>query len=164
MNILWAAWRRDFILGPKEKGCVFCNRIKQRSDRKNLILFRGKKNIVIMNKYPYNSGHLMVVPKPHRGKIEEMTKSEWDEMHRLTRESIGVLKKVMPVDGLNIGMNLGSAAGAGIKDHVHNHIVPRFIGDGNFMAVTADTHIQSFALLEIYELLKPGFDKLKGKF
>jgi ATP adenylyltransferase len=163
MNILWAAWRRDFILGPKEEGCVFCNRIKQRSDKKNLILHRAKKNIVIMNKYPYNSGHLMVVPKSHHGFIHELSKSEWDEMHQLTRICIDVLKDVMPVDGFNIGMNLGAAAGAGIRDHIHNHIVPRFTGDGNFMAVTSDTHIQSFAMLEIYDLLKPGFNKLKGE-
>ena len=163
MDILWAAWRRDFILGPKEKGCVFCNRIKQRSDRKNLILFRAKKNIVIMNKYPYNAGHLMIVPKAHRSFIEEMSKSEWNEMHRLTRLSIEIVKGIMPAKGFNIGMNLGEAAGAGIKDHVHNHIVPRFIGDGNFMAVSADTHIQSFAMLEIYDMLRPGYAKLKGK-
>src|SRR5210317_238600 len=101
MDILWAAWRRDFILGPKEKGCVFCNRIKRRSDRKNLILLRAKKNIVIMNKYPYNAGHLMIVPKAHRGSIKEMTGGEWDEMHRLTRFSLDIIKDIMPAKGFN---------------------------------------------------------------
>ena len=106
----------------------------------------------------------MVLPKAHRGYIHELTKTEWDEMHRLSRKCVDILQKSMPIDGFNIGMNLGAAAGAGIRDHIHNHIVPRFIGDGNFMAVTSDTHIQSFAMLEIYDLLKPHFDKLRGKF
>jgi ATP adenylyltransferase len=161
MDILWAAWRRDFILGPREKGCIFCNRIKKRSDRENLILFRAKKNIVIMNKYPYNAGHLMVLPKAHRGTLEELKPSEWDEMHRLTRKCVNILGDTMPVDGYNIGMNLGEAAGAGIKDHIHTHIVPRFIGDCNFMGVSAEIHVQSFALLEIYDMLKPSFKNLK---
>jgi ATP adenylyltransferase len=162
MDILWAAWRRDFIIGPKEIGCVFCNRIKQKSDRKNLILYRAKKSIVIMNKYPYNSGHLLVVPNAHRTDISETKLSEWDEINRLVKKCIEILKSKMPTDGFNVGMNLGAAAGAGIRDHIHIHIVPRFIGDGNFMAVTSDTQVQSFAMLEIYDMLKPAFRKIKA--
>ncbi len=150
-------------MGPKEKGCIFCNRIKQRSDRLNLILHRGKKCFVIMNKYPYNSGHLMVVPKIHKGEIESLSSSEWSEMNIMARNCVSIIKKAMPADGFNIGMNLGAIAGAGIKDHLHIHVVPRFLGDNNFMPVAGNARVQSFSLDEIYLLFKPGFDSLRGK-
>lgn len=164
MKNLWAAWRRDFILGPKEKGCVFCNRIKLRADRDNLILFRGKRVFVIMNKYPYNGGHLMVIPRAHKCDLSQLTVTESNELFNLTRKCVEILKEAMPVDGFNIGVNLGAVAGAGIRDHLHIHIVPRFIGDTSYMVVTSCVKIQSISLLEIYDLLKPGFDRLRGKF
>ncbi len=161
MEILWAAWRREFILGPKEKGCVFCKRIKKRSDRTNLILYRGRKCIVFMNKYPYNVGHLLVVPRAHKRDVHKLTGTEWIEMNEVVRKSLKIIKKNMPTDGFNIGMNLEAAAGAGIKEHIHIHIVPRFLGDANFMSVAGNARVQSFSMMEIYDLLKPGFDRLK---
>ena len=163
MDILWAAWRRDFILGPKEKGCVFCKRIKKRSDRANLILYRGRNSIVFMNKYPYNVGHLLVVPRSHKGDIHKLTDIEWNEMNDITRKSVKVIKKIMPADGFNLGMNLGAVAGAGIREHIHIHVVPRFLGDANFIAIVGGTRLQSLSMLEIYDMLKPGFDRLKPK-
>lgn len=163
MENLWAAWRRDFILGPKEKGCVFCKRSKMKSDRENLILFRGKKSFVIMNKYPYNGGHLMIVPYAHKGDMARLTTLESNEMFDLVRKSVAILKKAMPADGFNVGMNLGAAAGAGIAEHLHIHVVPRFLGDTNFMVAFGDTKVQSMSLADIYDLLRPLFDTLKGR-
>lgn len=163
MENLWAAWRRDFILGPKEKGCVFCRRIQDHSDRDNLILYRGNENFVIMNRYPYNGGHLMVVPNAHRGDLDDLTETEANEMFDLTRKSVSIIKKAMPADGFNIGMNLGAIAGAGIAEHIHIHVVPRFKGDTSYTAVIGNIKIQSISLLEIYDMLKPGFDRLKSK-
>jgi len=161
MDNLWAAWRRDFILGPKEKGCVFCNRIRKRSDRASLILYRAKESVVFMNKYPYNVGHLLVLPKAHKGDIHKLRVSEWNEMNELTRECLKILKDNMPTRGFNIGMNLGAVAGAGIKEHIHIHIVPRFLGDANFMCTIGNSRVQSLSMIDIYDMLKPGFDRLR---
>ena len=163
MKNLWAAWRRDFILGPKEKGCVFCNRIKKKTDRENLILFRGKRAFVIMNKYPYNGGHLLIVPRTHKKDLSQLTVSESNDLFNMTRKAVEILKKSMPADGFNIGMNLGAVAGAGIRDHLHIHVVPRFMGDTSYMVIMDDVKVQSISLLDIYDLLKPKFDLLKGK-
>ncbi len=163
MENLWAAWRRDFILGPKEKGCVFCRRIKERSDRDNLVLYRGRKTLVIMNKYPYNGGHLLVMPYAHKADLARLTQLESNELFEITRKSAAIIKKAMPADGFNLGMNLGRIAGAGIEEHLHMHVVPRFSGDTSFTAVFGGVKVQSISLGEIYDLLKPGFDRLKGK-
>ncbi len=116
-----------------------------------------------MNKYPYNAGHLMVVPKAHKGKLGQLTSSESNEMFELTRRSVEILEKAMPTAGFNIGMNIGSDAGAGIDDHVHIHIVPRFRGDTNFMAVFGETRVQSISIVDIYDMIKPGFDQLRDR-
>ena len=162
MDNLWAAWRREFILGPKEKGCVFCTRIEQKADRENLIIHRAELNIVIMNKFPYNAGHLMIVPNSHKAELNELTVPEANEMFDLTRKSVEIIRKAMPATGFNIGMNLGADAGAGIREHLHIHVVPRFTGDANFMSVVGDTKVQSISMDYIYQLLRPGFEKLKG--
>jgi ATP adenylyltransferase len=163
MENLWAAWRRDFILGPKEDGCVFCKRAKSKNDRENLLLYRGKKVFVIMNKYPYNGGHLLIVPYSHKSDITRLTPVESESLFDMTRKSVGIINNAMPADGFNIGMNLGATAGAGIADHLHIHVVPRFKGDTNFISVVNEVKVQSISLVEIYDLLKPGFDRLKGK-
>ena len=115
MENLWAPWRAAYILGPKEKDCIFCSRLKQKKDRENLILHRGKKSFIIMNRYPYNSGHLMVTPNSHKARLEELTKAEYTEMFELLTLSSRLLTKAMPADGLNIGINLGEAAGSSIR-------------------------------------------------
>jgi ATP adenylyltransferase len=160
MKMLWAPWRATYILGSKEKDCIFCSRLKQKKDRQNLILLRGKRAFIIMNRYPYNSGHLMVAPNFHKARLEELTKPEYVEMFQLLTLSTKLLQSAMPADGLNIGINLGEAAGSSIKDHLHIHVVPRFTGDTNFMPVTGLTKVQSFALVEIYDSLKKHLKKL----
>lgn len=116
-----------------------------------------------MNKYPYNAGHLMVVPKSHKGNLSHLTSLESNEMFDLTRKSVEILIDAMPTAGFNIGLNIGSDAGAGIKDHIHIHIVPRFRGDTNFMTVFGETRVQSISMMDIYDMIKPGFDRLRDR-
>lgn len=160
MEKLWAPWRAEYILGTKEKDCIFCSRLKQKKDRQNLILHRGNKSFIIMNRYPYNSGHLMISPNAHKAKLEDLTKAEYTEMCELVILSSRLLTAAMPADGLNIGINLGEVAGSSIRDHLHIHVVPRFIGDTNFMPAIGLTKIQSFALLDTYDSLKKHLKKI----
>jgi ATP adenylyltransferase len=159
-KMIWAPWRSEFILSKKEKGCVFCNRLKQKDSIKNLILYRGEKNFVILNKYPYNSGHVMVVPMRHIGTLEKMTASESNEFFELVRTTIAVTKRALKPDGMNLGMNLGRTAGAGVPGHVHMHIVPRWTGDTNFMPVVGKTEVISVGLDIVYKSLSREFAKL----
>ena len=163
MENLWAPWRAEYILGPKNEDCIFCSYLKQKNDRRNLILYRGKKSLIIMNRYPYNSGHLMVAPISHKAKLEELTKAEYTEMFQLLTLSNKLLTTAMPAEGVNIGINLGEAAGSSIRDHLHIHLVPRFTGDTNFMPVIGMTKVQSFALLETYDALKKNLKRLLKK-
>lgn len=156
-EILWAPWRMEYILGEKESGCIFCTRINQDNDQENLILLRGKNNFVIMNKYPYNNGHLMVVPNRHTSEFDSLSDPEKLEMMNLVSKSMNVLKKTVNPDGFNVGMNIGKIAGAGIDDHLHFHIVPRWAADTNFMPVVGQTKIISEDLGETWERLKEGF-------
>ncbi|MCH7673689.1 HIT domain-containing protein [candidate division KSB1 bacterium] len=156
-EILWAPWRMEYILGEKESGCIFCTRINQDSDKENLILLRGGNNFVIMNKYPYNNGHLMVVPNRHTSEFDSLSDPEKLEMMNLVSKSMNVLKKTVNPDGFNVGMNIGKIAGAGIDDHLHFHIVPRWAADTNFMPVVGQTKIISEDLGETWERLKEVF-------
>ncbi len=158
-DILWAPWRMEYILGEKEKGCIFCTRMKSQEDQKNLILYRGEYNFIIMNKYPYNNGHLMVVPNRHTSDFESLQDDESLEMMHLIAKSLQVLKAAIRPHGFNIGINLGEIAGAGIDDHLHFHIVPRWSADTNFMPVVADTKVISEGLKETWERLKFFFDR-----
>ncbi len=144
----------QFILGPKEKGCVFCNRVRRKTDRKDLILHRGKTCFVILNKYPYNPGHLMVVPTRHVSSLAELTIQEHKEIFALMAQSEKVLGKTMRPQGFNMGLNLGKAAGAGIDDHLHFHVIPRWFADTNFWPVIAETKSIPQHLLETHDLLK----------
>lgn len=150
---LWAPWRIDYIRGEKEQGCFLCRMFDEQTDRENLILWRGKTCAIIMNRFPYTSGHLMVTPFRHIAGLEELTPEEDLELSRLTRRALSALRATLNPEGFNIGFNLGSAAGAGLKDHLHRHIVPRWVGDTNFMAVVGDTHVVPEALLQTYDLL-----------
>ena len=164
MEKLWAPWRLRYILsGEKPKGCIFCEFPKQNEDRKNHILYRGKYCFVIMNAYPYSNAHLMVVPYKHTSNFNELSKEENAEMMALLQMSCKILKESNRPDGFNIGMNIGSVAGAGIADHLHMHIVPRWTGDINFMPVFADVRVIPEALEETYDKLKPLFDKYGAK-
>ncbi len=157
MEYLWAPWRMQYISGEKEEGCIFCKKSAEDRDKENYILYRGKKNLIMLNAYPYNPGHLMVAPYRHVGSVELLEDDELAEHSRLVSRCVAVLRKVMGPDGLNAGMNLGKVAGAGIDDHVHSHVVPRWGGDTNFMPVIGDTRV-------LPEALDQTYDKLVGEF
>ena len=158
MKQLWAPWRLEYILGDKSDGCFLCDIIADNKDRDNLLLKRGVFCAVVMNRYPYNGGHLMVLPFRHIAEFGDLSADEKVEVMDLVDESINVLKKVMFPDGFNIGANLGKVAGAGLEDHLHMHIVPRWEGDANFMPVLSDTRVVPLALRDLWDKLKPEFD------
>lgn len=158
METLWAPWRIEYIRSDKtEHGCIFCNKPKETRDFENLILYRGETCFVIMNYYPYNNGHLMVVPYRHTSDFHELTSGEKLEIMNLLDVSLVILREDMRAQGFNIGVNLGSVAGAGIAEHLHFHIVPRWGGDTNFMPVTGHTKVLSEGLKETAERLKAKF-------
>ncbi len=157
MKQLWAPWRQEYILGKKPEGCFLCNIISGNDDRTNLLLKRGNKCVVVMNRYPYNGGHLMVLPIRHIAELELLSREEKIELMDLVDEAIMVLKKVMYPDGFNVGINLGKVAGAGLEEHLHMHIVPRWEGDANFMPVIADMRVVPLALMELWDKLHQEF-------
>lgn len=154
---LWAPWRIDYIRGEKEGACFLCRIFAEKNDRENLLLHRGKTCAVLMNRFPYNSGHLMVAPFRHIAGLDELTSEEILEMAALTARAVIVLREVMNPQGFNIGYNLGEAAGAGLKDHLHQHIVPRWSGDTNFMPVLGGPRVIPEALEATYDLLAEKF-------
>ncbi len=155
---LWAPWRIEYILSDKTGECFLCDR-KQPSERKDefMVVFRAEHSFVMLNAYPYISGHMMVCPYKHVGDISAIDKKVLSEMMKLCVKSKEVLAAVMKPDGFNIGFNLGVSAGAGLEEHLHMHIVPRWIGDSNFMAVLGDTRVVPQALKETAGILKKHF-------
>jgi ATP adenylyltransferase len=158
-KIMWAPWRAAFILGKKEKGCILCNRFKMKDSVKNLILYRGRKNFVILNKFPYNSGHTMIVPNRHLSQFDKLTLEESHEMMDLTGKVVAAIKRTMNPHALNVGMNIGRQSGAGIPNHLHMHVVPRWNGDTNFMPVLGKTSVVSIPLEPVYDLLRKELNK-----
>lgn len=160
---LWAPWRYGYIAGGDEiEGCPFCV-LPARGrghDRENLVLFRGQHCFVIFNAYPYNPGHVMIVPFAHLSDLQMLDEATATELWRLGRRSAAVLTERLGAEGVNLGMNLGRAAGAGIADHLHLHAVPRWVGDTNFVSVVGATRILPRALDEMYDELAPGFAAL----
>lgn len=166
MDILWAPWRMEYILRAKEgedEPCIFCSRIKQKFDKKNLILHRSQKAFIMMNRFPYNNGHLMVVPNRHIGDLLVLNSKEKSELFSLLQLSIKTLNLVMDPHGFNIGMNLGQVAGAGIENHFHFHIVPRWNGDTNYMPVISNTKVVSEALDKSYEKLAEAIIEIENQ-
>jgi len=160
LKILWAPWRIEYIENVfSTEGCIFCDKSKEDNDTKNLIVTRGSNAFVIMNRYPYNNGHLMIVPYQHTCNMYDLSDDEKIELFNLLQRSQHVLQEVMKPQGFNIGMNLGRLAGAGIDDHLHFHIVPRWGGDTNFMPVLGHTKIISEALEETCLKLRKSFEK-----
>ena len=159
MESLWAPWREKFILCEKEPGCFLCRTAKENQDKKNLILHRGEKCFVIMNRYPYNSGHLMVAPYRPVGKLEQLKDAELTELWKISQLCVKVLKSAMKPHGINLGMNLGKVSGAGVGDHIHLHIVPRWQGDTNFMPILSGTKVVSVGLSSTYRRLKAEWRK-----
>ena len=158
MDKLWAPWRIEYIKAPQEDGCFFCKYIRENDDRKRLILHRGKKAFVIMNFYPYNNGHVMVVPYRHSSEIADLDPETRLEIVELIDRCMRILKVSMKAQGFNVGLNYGQVAGAGVKDHLHFHIVPRWNGDTNFMPVTGHTKVLSEGLQETWQELKKFFE------
>ena len=156
MEFLWAPWRIEYILGEKDEDCIFCYKPKEDRDRENLLLFRGEKNFVMLNKYPYNPGHLMVAPYEHVSSLNALDDEELQEHFKLVSKCAEMLRGEMNPEGFNIGINMGKVAGAGIEEHIHTHIVPRWNGDTNFMPVFSDIRV-------VPEALEATFDKLVGK-
>ena len=157
MKHIWAPWRIEYIKAEKPAGCILCDKPKEKKDKENYVLYRGKKNFVMLNSYPYNPGHLLIAPYRHIGNLEELTEAERNEHYELVSRSIAVLKKVMKPAGFNIGANLGKVAGAGIEDHFHSHVVPRWQGDNNFMPVLGEVKVIPQALADTYEALAGRF-------
>ena len=155
MDYLYAPWRTEYIIGKKIKGCVFCH-ISQHSelDKESHILFRDKHCFIVMNKYPYTPGHFMIIPHFHVDSLEKLDFEVWMRMSQLTQSGVAMLKDGFGADGVNLGMNLGSAAGAGIAEHIHLHLVPRFFKDTNFITTVANTRVYSTNFQKIYEKLK----------
>lgn len=159
MKQLWAPWRSEYVSSAKGSDCIFCS-ASSKAAGEDLLLFNGSVSLVMLNKYPYNNGHLLLSPVRHVAKIEELTPEESIDLFRLLRHSTTVLKKAINPEGFNIGMNLGTAAGAGIADHLHMHIVPRWNGDSNFMPLLSETKVVSEHLAATLEKLLPSFEKL----
>ncbi|MEW6380683.1 MAG: HIT domain-containing protein [bacterium] len=157
MEKIWAPWRMQYILSEKKSGCIFCEKAQESEDRGNYILFRDTLGFVIMNIFPYNNGHLMIAPYRHAASLEELSSEELFQIMTLTKKSVACLQEAMKADGYNIGMNVGAVAGAGIADHLHLHIVPRWCGDTNFMPVLADIKVLPQHLDTTYDILKPLF-------
>jgi ATP adenylyltransferase len=159
---LWAPWRIHYIQNAeKPSGCFLCAMLKapRSHDRKNLLLLRGKTCLVCLNLFPYSGGHLMVAPRRHVAELADLRPAEHAELMRLATTMVELLKRVMQPQGFNLGMNLGHAAGAGLRDHLHLHIIPRWHGDTNFMPVFADIKVIPQALEELYDQLAAALRK-----
>jgi ATP adenylyltransferase len=158
MQRLWAPWRAQYIASHgKTEGCVLCDKPREKNDATNYILFRGHYNFILMNLFPYNPGHLMVAPYRHLSSPDALTPDEIHEHSELVAHSVKILRDVFDCAGFNTGMNVGKVAGAGIESHVHSHVVPRWVGDTNFMPVVGDQRVISQSMDDIYK-------QLEGKF
>jgi len=158
MKQLWSPWRIDYIRGDKPSGCVFCGAPLLEGSEQNLVLFRGEHAYVMMNRYPYTNGHLMVIPYAHVAMLTDLPSCTQIEMLQEVNMCIEVLREVMSPQGYNVGLNLGASAGAGIRDHLHFHVVPRWIGDTNFMAVIGETAVIVQDLIQCFGQLRKAFD------
>ena len=156
MQHLCAPWRSEYFSAKKDS-CVFCDVVNSDDDNKNGVLFRAKHCFGIMNLYPYSPGHFMIIPNQHTDKIEELDEQTWFEMSKFVRLGVEILKKELYANGVNIGMNLGKAAGAGIAEHVHYHLVPRWSGDTNFITTISDVRVNGTPFHPLFEKLKKAF-------
>ncbi len=158
MQTMWAPWRMEYILSDKAEECIFCGAQSQKDE---LTLYKGPATMVAMNKFPYINGHLLVAPRHHIATLEQLSKSEMGELLMTVEKSIAILKQEMKPDGFNVGLNLGKVAGAGIEEHLHFHIVPRWLGDTNALTVFADVRVIPEHIKATHRNLKPYFDKLR---
>ena len=160
-DVLWAPWRMTYILAEKPTNCIFCTKPQEQRDAENLLLWRGHTAFVMMNRYPYNNGHLMIVPQAHVSSLTDLDPATRAELGELTMHCEQALRQTMRPEGFNIGINLGAAAGAGIAEHLHIHIVPRWNGDTNYMTVVSAIRVIPQHIDETYALLRPYFEALQ---
>jgi ATP adenylyltransferase len=157
---VWSPWRRAYVTsGAKEPGCVLCRALDSPDDPRSLVVQVAEHNFVVMNLYPYNAGHVMIAPRRHLGSLAETREEELAEMMALARRLEAVLTQVYTPDGINVGMNLGKAAGAGVADHIHLHMVPRWVGDTNFMTTVGGTRVIPEDPVEARARLKAQLEK-----
>jgi len=166
MKILWAPWRYTYIMqnvaNLDKKECVFCKNPAEHRDKKNLILHRGENTYIMLNLYPYNNGHMMVIPYRHVPDLTDLNENELLELMKGVNLTVKTLRSGLKAQGVNIGINLGKVAGAGIEEHLHVHIVPRWNGDTNFMPVTGKIKVVSQSLSECWDILHAEFNKLNS--
>lgn len=158
---LWAPWRMEFIDAPKREGCIFCDfpgEQDEEADQRNLIVHRSTHAFTLLNRFPYNSGHLMTVPRAHVARLDDLPPEAFADLHEELRRAVAVVRQVYRPQGFNVGMNLGQVAGAGIADHLHYHVVPRWGGDTNFMPVLADTKVIVEHLDTTWMRVRKAFD------
>lgn len=156
MDRLYAPWRSEYVTGDKKiQGCVFCHIVNNPDENEELgVLYRDKEFFIVMNRYPYSPGHFMIIPNYHTANLEDLDPSTYARMSQFAQKGVKMLKEVLNAGGVNIGMNLGSAAGAGIAEHIHMHLVPRWTGDTNFITTVGDTRVFSTDFEKIYQKLK----------
>ncbi len=158
---IWAPWRLDYIKGDKTDDCILCSLPAGGDDRSNLIVHRGDRCFVILNAYPYTNGHVMVAPFEHTARLDELDSAAAAEMMHLAQRSVRALERAYGPEGYNVGANLGAVAGAGVEDHVHLHVVPRWKGDTNFMPVLADVRVLPQRLEDSWTDLRAAFEALE---
>lgn len=158
MKTMWAPWRMEYILSGPTGGCIFC---KALSEDDGLTLYKGEQTLVVMNKFPYINGHLLVAPKEHLPSLGDLTKTTMADLLKTVEQSVACVKAAMAPDGFNVGLNLGKVAGAGVAAHLHFHVVPRWFGDTNALTVFADVRVIPEHFKETYNKLKPHFNKIK---
>jgi ATP adenylyltransferase len=161
-TVLWAPWRMKYVVGEKPKGCFLCEKHLACQDAENLVLYRGARCYVILNLFPYNPGHLMVVPYQHLPSVEDLDEATLSEMMLLVSRCVKLLQRTMSPCGFNVGMNIGRVAGAGVAEHVHIHVVPRWEGDSNFMPVLSETKVIPEGLRTTYEKLVRAWNDTEG--
>ena len=158
MQALWAPWRLEYILADKEDGCFICQAVEEQDDETSLVIRRGKRSLCILNRYPYNNGHVLIAPCRHEAELGGLSDEELLELMTMTRDVQAALQRAMSPHGFNVGLNLGQTAGAGLPAHLHVHLVPRWESDTNFMPVIADTKVIPQALAELYQMLKGSLE------
>jgi ATP adenylyltransferase len=159
MEHLWSPWRLVYLTEAKAEGCIFCQAAAGSDDRENLVLLRGERAFLILNRFPYNNGHFMVVPYAHVSSTEDLDMPTLGQMMHLLNRGLAALRTAMHPDGFNLGANLGRVAGAGVEDHVHFHAVPRWNGDTNFMPIVGNARVVPETWLQTYDNLKAALDE-----
>ena len=159
MDHIWTPWRMKYIQqNNQDDGCIFCLAANGEDDRENLIFYRGGNAFMILNRYPYTSGHVMCVPYAHEARLRDVTKETRGELMEMVNKAVDVLQRVYEPEGFNIGLNLGQVAGAGVAEHLHIHIVPRWTGDTSFMTAVGDTRVLPESLPVTYQRVKEAWE------